>query len=140
MKPQKIGRALGIGLRVAGRVAGERMAAQAQASAQTPPNQQLADTAKVSRAAGRSTGLASRGLARGIGGFLRPFGSVGRKLWLEITGVFFLLPVLVFGPWMWRTRASWEYGPNHRTFLISSVIVVVFLYLGISSFWRAWRK
>jgi len=144
MKPQKIGRALGIGLRVAGRVAGERMAAQAQASAQTPPNQQVADTDAVrsaaSRAAGRSTGRASRGLVRGIGGFLRPFGTVGRKLWLEITGVFFLLPVLVFGPWMWRTRASWDHGPNHRTFLISAVIVVLFLYLGISSFWRAWRK
>ena len=144
MKPQKIGRALGIGLRVAGRVAGERLAAQGQRPVQTPPNQQVADTGAVSgtasRAAGRNTGQASRGLARGISGFLRPFGSVGRKLWLEITGVFFLLPVLLFGPWMWRTRASWEHGPDHRTFLISTVIVVLFLYLGISSFWRAWRK
>jgi hypothetical protein len=144
MKPQKIGRVLGIGLRVAGRVAGERLATPSPAVAQAPGNQRVATTGAASRptaqTAGRSAGRASRGLARGIGGFLRPFGSVGRKLWLEITGVFFLLPVLVFGPWMWRLRASWERGPDHRTFVISAVIVVVFLYLGVSSFWRAWRK
>lgn len=146
MKPKKIGRVLGIGLRVAGRVAGERLAAQGQgqAAAHTLQNQQVVGapggSAAASRAAGQSAGRVSRGLARGIGGFLRPFGVVGRKLWLEIAGVFFLLPVLVFGPWMWRTRASWQHGPDHRTFVISAVIVVVFLYLGVSSFWRAWRK
>ena len=144
MKPKKIGRALGIGLRVAGRMAGERLAGQNAAPGHAQPNEAVAETASASAAprqtAGRTAGRASGGLARGIGGFLRPFGTVGRKLWLEVVGVFFLLPVLVFGEWMWRDRASWEHGPNQGTFLVSAAIVVVFLYLAVSSFWRAWRK
>ncbi|MGH9606188.1 MAG: hypothetical protein ACRD3N_10885 [Terracidiphilus sp.] len=155
MKPKKIGRALGIGLRVAGRVAGERLAGQGQAAAQNrqaaaqaSQNRQAANTPAANpaarpasaKAAGQAAGLTSRGLARGVGGFLRPFGTVGRKLWLEIVGVFFLLPVLVFGPVLWKARASWEHGPDHRTFVVSAVVVVLFLYLGVSSFWRAWRK
>jgi hypothetical protein len=65
---------------------------------------------------------------------------VGGILWLEITGAFFLLPVVVFAPNAWRTRASWLHGPDHRTFLASVVVVAVFLYLGVSSFWRARRR
>ena len=92
------------------------------------------------RAAGRKTGRATGSVARGIGAFFKPFGQVGGKLWLEVTGVFFLLPVLVFGPTVWHTKASYLHGPDHRTFLVSMAVVVVFLYLGLSSFWRAWRK
>jgi hypothetical protein len=136
MRPKTIGRTLGIGLRVAGRVAGQRLAAQAQGAGNIQPNEQV-QHAGNHRMAGQSAGRASRGLARGISGFLRPFGLVGRALWLEIVGVFFLLPVLIFGSAMWRIRASWEHGPDHRAFLISGVIVVIFLYLSITSFWRA---
>jgi len=141
MKPKTVGRVLGIGLRVAGRVAGERMAGQG--GSQAAPNQRVVGAADVSAAASRArqaAGRASRGLGRGVGGFLRPFGRVGRIVWLEVAGVFFLLPVLVFGAWMWRERASWAHGADHRTFVASAVIVAVFLYLGVTSFWRAWRK
>ena len=75
-----------------------------------------------------------------MGGFLRPFSRVGGILWLEVTGVFFLLPVVAFGPTLWRMRASWLHGPDHRTFLVTAGVVVVFLYLSVSSFWRARRK
>ncbi len=91
-------------------------------------------------ARGQVAGNATRGVAKGVGGFLRPFRQVGGKIWLEVTGVFFLLPVLVFSPILWRTRASWAHGPEHRTFLASVVLVVVFLYLGVSSFWRARKR
>ena len=94
------------------------------------------DVAARSKAAGKAT----RNVARGIGGFLRPFGRVGGILWLEVTGVFFLLPVVVFAPTVWRTRGSFAHGPDHRTFLVSVVFTVVFLYLGVSSFWRARKK
>jgi type VI protein secretion system component VasK len=80
------------------------------------------------------------GIARGVGGFLRPFRRVGGILWLEVTGVFFLLPVIAFTPNLWRMRGSWAQGPDHRMFVITSLVVVVFLYLGVSSFWRARRK
>ena len=92
------------------------------------------------RTAGQAAGRASRGLYRGLSGFLRPFARVGHALWLEIVGVFFLVPVLIFGAAMWRMRASWEHGPNHTIFLASGAIVIMFLYLSITSFMRAWRK
>jgi type VI protein secretion system component VasK len=75
-----------------------------------------------------------------MGGFFRPFQRVGSIIWLEVTGVFFLLPVVVFTPNLWRMRASWAAGPDHRMFLITAGVVVVFLYLGVTSFWRARRK
>ena len=139
MKPHSVGRTLGIGLRVAGRIAGQQVAASADAaaSAKSPePGPSSVNAAARSRAAGKAT----RNVARGIGGFLRPFGRVGGILWLEVTGVFFLLPVVVFAPTVWRTRSSFAHGPDHRTFLVSAAFTVVFLYLGVSSFWRARRK
>lgn len=84
---------------------------------------------------------ANRGsVSQGVGGFLRPFRRVGGILWLEVTGAFFLLPVAVFAPTVWRTRLSWAHGPDHRTFVASTIVVVVFSYLGVTSFLRARRK
>jgi hypothetical protein len=144
MKPLSIGRALGIGVRVAGRIAGEKLAASGQTAANAPARQPATVSAEQSQSAektaGQAAGKATRGIARGIGGFLRPFRRVGGILWLEVTGVFFLLPVVVFSPKLWQLRASWQHGPNHSTFLFTAGIVVVFFYLGVSSFWRARKK
>ncbi len=161
MKPQTIGRALGIGIRVAGKVAGQRIASAAQTNA-TEPSASRAAAPDSSPAAGaspasppgnfrenlqasigagsRNAGRAGGLLARGVGGFLRPFGRVGGTLWLEVSGVFFLLPVVVFTPTVWHARTSWLQGPEHRTFWVSAVVVLIFFYLGISSFWRARRR
>jgi hypothetical protein len=143
MRPEKIGRAFGIGLRVAGRMAGQRLAG----SAQPAQAQQVASAAPVSagvRSADEAQAGAKRavgqGVAKGVGGFLRPFRRVGGILWLEVTGVFFLLPVVVFAPAVWRTRLSWAHGPDHRTFIASTLVTAVFLYLGVTSFWRARRR
>jgi hypothetical protein len=112
MRAQTIGRAFGVGL---------RMAAKGLAKvAENPP-------------AVPSSG----GLARGIAGFLRPFRRVGGILWLEITGVLFLLPVVAFAPRLWSSRASWAHGPDHGRFLLTLGLVTVFSYLSASSFWRA---
>jgi hypothetical protein len=138
MKPHSIGRALGIGMRVAGRIAGQRVATGAQA-ADNAPARPAVDAAQ-SRAAGQAAGQATRGLARGVGGFLRPFGRVGGILWLEVTGVFFFLPVIVFTPTLWRFRASWLHGADHKTFLVTAAIMAVFFYLSVTSFLRARRK
>lgn len=145
MRPQSIGRALGIGLRVAGRIAGQRMAAsgraaEARAAATAPAAEMLDGAGAARKAAGQAAGLTSRGLVRGLGGFLRPFGRVGGIIWLEVTGVFFLLPVVVFGPTLWRVRASWARGTDHRLFLVTAGVIAVFLYLSVSSFWRARRR
>jgi hypothetical protein len=147
MRAQIIGRVLGTGLRVAGKMASERLSAAAQPTpaqqapfqAQAPP-EPIANTADRIKAAGQAAAQSGGGVARGIGGFFRPFRRVGGIIWLEVAGVFFLLPVIVFGPNLWRMRASWAHGPDHRIFLITAGVVVVFLYLGVSSFWRARRK
>jgi hypothetical protein len=142
MRPENIGRALGIGLRVAGRIAGQRLAGGAQnvpaRSATTA--QAVAGAGVRGRADGQAAGRATAGVARGVGGFLRPFRRIGGILWLEVTGVFFLLPVVVFAPKLWSTRASWAHGPDHRTFLLTAGVIAVFLYLGVSSFWRARKR
>jgi hypothetical protein len=144
MKPQTIGRALGIGIRVAGRVVGQRLAesAQAPAAAQPQPvrNAAIRANSTTMRSAGQVLAQGSGGVAKGVGGFLRPFRRVGRILWLEVTGAFFLLPVVAFTPNLWRMRASWAHGPDHSMFLITAGVVLLFLYLGTSSFWRARRR
>ena len=136
MRPQSIGRALGIGLRVAGRIAGQRMAAGASESAGQSAGQAHAAT----RAAGKAAAVATKGAARGLGGFLRPFGRVGGIIWLEVTGVFFLLFAVVFARALWMYRASYAQGPDHQKFLVSIPLVLVFLYLSVSAFWRARHK
>ncbi len=155
MRPQIIGRVLGTGVRVAGKMVGQRMAAamepsaapqyqpQAQSQVQTQV-QAIANTAvrvqSAAQKAAQTTVNTGGGVARGVGGFFRPFRRVGGIVWLEVTGVFFLLPVIVFAPNLWRMRASWAHGPDHRAFLVTVLVVAVFLYLGVSSFWRARRR
>jgi hypothetical protein len=154
MKPETIGRALGVGLRVAGRMAGQRMAASAQAGA-SQPMPQTAQTTMQPRSAGQSpSGLSPVGqnsagpatartkgsLTRGVTGFLRPFRRVGGILWLEVTGVFFLLFALVFGTAMWKIRPASVHGPYGKPFLTAAAMLVVFLYLGVTSFLSARHK
>jgi hypothetical protein len=79
-------------------------------------------------------------VARGVGGFLRPFARVGGILWLEVTGSLFLLFALVLLPALWRTRPAHLSGPYERSFLVAAGIAAMFLYLGISSFWRARKR
>jgi hypothetical protein len=154
MRSQRIGRALGIGIRVAGRIAGQRLAAQSQSRAgaiQTGPASSAlsgggaaaasaAQARMMGHTAGRAATRAGGGLTRGLGGFFRPFRRVGGILWLEVTGVLFLLPAFVFAPTLWREGIAYPHTSDHRTFWITAFVVAVFLYLGISSFWRAQRR
>jgi hypothetical protein len=71
---------------------------------------------------------------------LRPFRRVGGTVWLEVTGVFFFLFVVVFARALWMYRASYAQGPDHQKFLVSAPLLLVFLYLSVSSFWRARRR
>jgi hypothetical protein len=122
-------------------MAGERVAASANAVVNGPTTQQpSAEASAQTRAAGQTAGRAARGVARGIGGFLRPFRRVGGTVWLEVTGVFFFLFVVVLARALWMYRASYAQGPDHQKFLVSAPLLLVFLYLSVSSFWRARRR
>ena len=141
MRPETFGRVVGIGLRVAGRVAGQRISAASQSAPSSMPQDPARSAATSRPAEGVQSARAQGGsVARGLGGFIKPFTRVGGILWLEVTGVFFFLPVLVFAPTVWRTRFSFAHGPDHRTFVASAIVVALFFYLGVSSFWRARKK
>jgi hypothetical protein len=94
----------------------------------------------MGQTAGRAAVRAGGGLRQGLAGFFRPFRRVGGILWLEVTGVLFLLPAIVFAPVLWREGIAYSHTNDHRTFWITAFVVAVFLYLGISSFWRARRR
>jgi hypothetical protein len=145
MRPRTIGRALGIGVRVAGRIAGQKIASQAgQSSAPAQASQAAAASSapvpSSTHVAGELAGQAARGVSHGIGGFLRPIRRVGGIVWLEVTGVLFLLPVIVFAPTLWRASVEFPHTTDHKTFWASASVVAVFLYLGVSSFWRVRRR
>jgi hypothetical protein len=134
MEPRNIGRALGIGIRVAGRIAGQRVAGSAPPGASSPHAKvQPPATTRVVAQARTQAQAAGRNVSKGIGGFLRPFRRVGGIVWLEATGTFFLLFAALFALRLWQ---SWfRIGAVSRDFSIGAA--VVFLYLGITSFSRA---
>jgi outer membrane murein-binding lipoprotein Lpp len=141
MKPQSIGRVLGTGLRIAGRMAGQRIAARAgSASSLQAAAAQVEQTRQATREAGRAAGETTRGVVRGVGGFMRPFSRVGGILWLEVTGFFFLLFAAIFATASWRTRPVTFHGPFDKPFLISAAMMALFFYLGVTSFLSAHRK
>ncbi len=154
-----IGRALGVGVRVAGHMAGQLLEGRPQPAAADPHAPQVAPVAnsqgqssngqnraavhaaaQATIQAGQTVAHASQSVSRGIGGFLRPFRRVGGILWLEVTGVFFLLPVVVFAPSLWREIQAYPHSSDHKTLWVTAGVVAVFLYLGVSSFWRAHRR
>jgi hypothetical protein len=150
MYPRNIGRALGISVRVAGRIAGQRIAVAAQPVPSAPrvdinsarAHSAVAASSPTTRAqpqartTSRTAAQTSRGLSAGISGFLRPFSRIGGIVWLEVTGSFFLLFAAVFALRLWQNWSG--IGAISRDFAIGAA--VVFLYLGVTSFWRARRK
>jgi hypothetical protein len=163
MNPNEFGKRLGIGVRVAGRIAQQRAAQAGQAA--TPPQAgpsasqgtSSSSSQSTSQPAGRVTVHAPRPAAkvnaygsqarsfsrvagRSMGGFLRPFSRVGGILWLEVTGFFFGLFALYFAQDIWRTHASYAAGPQHQRFLIAAGMTALFGYLSVSAFWRARRR
>jgi hypothetical protein len=144
MNASELGKRLGIGVRVAGRIAQQR--AQAGSKQSGSPAGSLSSAPRILpnaaeiREVKQKTQRLTRAAGRGVGGFLRPFSRIGGILWLEITGFFFGLFALFFAQDVWRTRLDFASGPLHRRFLIAAVLTVVFAYLSASSFWRARRK
>ena len=145
MEPRNIGRALGIGVRVAGRIAGRRVLGPASSGESPPPTPAHPVAAAPgfvvpprphSQTAGRIAAETGRNVSRGIGGLLRPFRRVGGIVWLEATGTFFLLFAVLFALRLWQNWSG--IGAVSRDFSIGAA--VVFLYLGVTSFWRTRQR
>ena len=153
MNPNEIGKKLGIGIRVAGRIAQQRAQEESESPEQRHPSARFA----IQFANRIRTGAASRSQRAKFPRdpqvtqfepcrrtrhwrLSAPFGRVGGILWLEMTGFFFGLFALYFAVDLWRTRLSYAAGPQHSRFLIAATLTVIFSYLSASSFWRANRK
>jgi hypothetical protein len=144
MEPKKVGRTLGIGVRVASKMVRERVerAAAANSAPVEAGNGRLAapphtrPSIKIdSKVADAKRGAKAFGQA-----FLGPFTHAGSILWLEITGLFFALFALFFVQSVYRVRTSWWHGPEHAHLLLYAALAVGFAWFSVSSFIRAYRK
>jgi hypothetical protein len=140
MRPGTLGRALGIGARLA--------AKQILPTPPAPPTpaeqqaqriaQQTRSTARIERAhaAGRHTRNLGKGSKRFAGALWNPFAHAGSILWLEVTGMFFALFAFLFAQHLWTLRTAWRSGPQHAHFLAYSAFSLVFTWFATSSFLR----
>jgi Kef-type K+ transport system membrane component KefB len=72
---------------------------------------------------------------------LKSFSRVAHVLWLEITGVFFLLFAIGFAIRLPRTYANYRAGTGAASHVVLlAVLVVMFAWFGVTSFWRAKKK
>jgi hypothetical protein len=148
-----VGRALGIGVRVASNMVRQRVAQAAAApptpgtaAAPQPPEQAPPPRAPVSPPVQRpvpgpsKTATAKRG-AKAFGqAVLGPFTHAGSILWLEITGLFFALFALFFVQSVYRVHTAWRQGPEHAHLLLYCLLALGFGWFSVSSFARAYRK
>lgn len=82
-----------------------------------------------------------RGLSAGVSGIAGPLRNVLRVLFLEVSGFIFLLIALTLVTAFireYRKYAMHEAGPGGV--LLAGAVGAMFLYFGVSSFWRARRR
>jgi hypothetical protein len=145
MEPKKVGRTLGIGVRVASNMLRQRVE-QAAAAHPGPVEAGNGRRAAPSRPAPVRPNLGSRAATakRGAKAFgqalLGPFTHAGSVLWLEITGLFFALFAFFFVQSIYRIRTAWRQGPEHTHLLLYGLLAAIFVWFSVSSFTRAYRK
>ncbi len=148
MRPGKVGRALGIGARLlAQRVQPPPPAPltpeqQAAASSQrVTRGQQAGQHARTfAKTATRNAGERASTLGKAGRTLWNPFAHAGSILWLEITGLFFLLFAVLFAEHMWMIHGAYRSGPEHQHFLMYAVCCVLFVWFSFTSFARAHRR
>ena len=98
--------------------------------------------AAVARVAGKTRqGRLAGAVLRGLQATGRSFLRVLHLLFLEITGALFLWIALVGGVASWREYQNMQAHPEFRyKFVVAVVFTALFLWFGLTSFWRARRK
>jgi hypothetical protein len=139
MEPNRLGRKLGIGVRVASGIVRDRASQAAHSMQQEAPamQQQASVYAKQGAERGRNVAAGAKKFGQSVWG---PFVHAGGVLWLEVTGLFFALFGLFFAQNAYKLRHAWYSGPEHSRFLIYAVVTVAFFYFTFSSFYRARKK
>lgn len=68
-------------------------------------------------------------------------GRVVHRIWLEITGVFFLIFAVVGGAAAWREYSLYRAGGADLLHLLApGFFSALFVWFGVTSFWRAHQK
>ena len=144
MEPDKLGRKLGIGVRIASKVLMDRAAhgrpQPAAGSAQTSQEsmrRQVLSQPQVYAGRGKAVAKGTRKFGEAV---WKPFAHASSVLWLEVTGLFFGIFTLFFGVNTYKLRYQWAIGPDHQRFLVYAVVTLVFAYFTWSSFYRARKK
>jgi hypothetical protein len=132
MEPDRLGRKLGIGVRVASGMLRDRASQTAHSMRQEAPAYVQQRTEQ-----GRSVARGAKKFGQSIWG---PFAHASGVLWLEITGLFFALFAAFFAQNVYKLRHSWLSGPDHQRFLVYGAVTLLFVYFAFSSFYRARRK
>ena len=148
MQPNRLGRLLGIGTRLAAGKLRDGTAGAVAATQRSRASQQAAVTASPPSgprpAASRFPDYAegSRRVARGAGRFgsalVRPFAHATGVLVLEIAGVFFALFTVFFAVHAWQAFKA--LGAHDRHVLAYAVFALLFAWFTVTSFWRARTK
>ena len=93
----------------------------------------------ASQQAGRSRTL--RAAKQAAATTARAFGRVLHQLWLEVTGLVFLLMALSGGAALAHEYSSYHAGKvGFERVVIALCFTVMFVWFGVSSFWRVKRK
>lgn len=73
--------------------------------------------------------------------FLKPVLLTLRVLFLEATGLIFLCLSLTVFVALWREYHKYlSHESSLERVVLAGVVSLMFLYFGLTSFWRAWRK
>jgi hypothetical protein len=96
----------------------------------------------VARVAGRTRqGRIAGAVLRGLEATGRSFARVLHLLFLEVTGFLFLCIGVIGGFASWREYQNMQGHPEFRyKFVVAVVFTLMFLWFGVTSFWRARRK
>jgi hypothetical protein len=128
MEPDRFGRKLGVGVRVASGMLRGRASQAADSMRQEAP-------AYAER--GRSAARGAKKFGQSIWG---PFAHASGVLWLEVTGLFFAIFAIFFAQNAYKLRHAWQSGADHQRFILYCVVTLLFCYFTFSSFYRARRK
>ena len=78
---------------------------------------------------------------KGVSTTAAHFGRVLHQLWLEVTGFVFLCLAFIGGAALFRECARYQAGQTTTgRVLVAIIFTLTFVWFGVTSFWRVWKK
>jgi len=93
----------------------------------------------MAQSAGRSRAISA--VSKGVRTTAVHFGRVLYQLWLEVTGFVFLALAFIGGAAFFREYARYHAGQTTTgRVVVAIVFTLTFVWFGVTSFWRVWKK